>query len=254
MSISIGQGACLVAVGALAAGINAIAGGGSLISFPYISVGIGLAEKIANATNSVGLWPGSLAGGLGARNLLEKTKPYLRQLIVPTCLGSICGAWLLLTTTDLVFRRVIPGLILLAAILLLLQPKVKALMGKHMHILPSWLAILLQFLVATYGGYFGAGMGIMMLACFALYMDGTVHELNAIKNWMGLIINFTCSFIFITKGLVEVVPAVLLTVGALIGGFSAAHFSQRLDPDRLRLAIAIYGILMASYFGYRAYY
>ena len=244
----------MVGVGAVAAAINAVAGGGSLVSFPYVSVGIGLAEKIANATNSVGLWPGSLAGGLGARNLLDKTRPYLNRLIIPTCLGSICGAWLLLTTTELAFKRVIPILILLAAVLLLLQPKVKALLGRHMHVVPSWVGIAMQFLVAVYGGYFGAGMGIMMLACFALYMDGTVHELNAIKNWMGLIINFTCSVVFFSKGMVELLPALLLTIGALIGGFASARFSQRLNPDRLRNVIAAYGIIMAGYFAYRAYF
>lgn len=253
MDLTIGKAIGLVGAGAIAAAINAVAGGGSLISFPYVSVGLGLTEKIANATNSVGLWPGSLAGGIGARNLLEKTKPYLKMLVLPTALGSLTGAWLLLTTTDVTFKRVIPGLILLAALLLLLQPSVKRLIGKHMHVIPPWVAFVLQFLVAVYGGYFGAGMGIMMLACFALYMDGTVHELNAIKNWLGLIINFTCSAVFFAKGVVVVGPAMLLVLGSIFGGFLSAKFSQRLDPDKLRIWIAAYGILMSGYFAYRAF-
>ncbi len=252
LTISILQGAMLVGVGAVAAGINAVAGGGSLVSFPTFTLALGLSEKIANATNSVGLWPGSLAGGLGGSGLIEKTKHYLKLLVIPTVLGSLTGAGLLLTTSNLTFKRVVPVLILFAAVLLLVQPKVKALVNRHLQVVPAWAAVLLQFFVAVYGGYFGAGMGIMMLASFALYMEGTMHELNAIKNWMGLIINFVCSLVFYAKGVVELVPALCLTAGALVGGFSAARFSQRLNPDVLRVAIASYGIIMAGYFAYRA--
>ena len=242
----------MVGAGAVASGINAIAGGGSLISFPTVMLSLNLGEKVANATNSVGLWPGSLAGGIGSLNLFEKTKRYLGMLILPTALGSLAGAWLLLHTTNTTFKRVIPGLILFAAILLLLQPKVKSLMTRHLRVVPTWLAIVLQFAVAVYGGYFGAGMGIMMLASFALYMEGTVHELNAIKNWMGLIINFVCSAVFFSQKIVVVGPAMCVVAGAMIGGFLAAKFSQRLDPNKLRLAIAVYGVLMSFYFAYRA--
>ena len=244
------QGAGLVLVGALASGINAVAGGGSLISFPYI-VGLGVAEKVANATNSVGLWPGSLTGGLGFLNRFGATKKYLPAMIPPTIVGSTLGAILLLNTPTKAFRQAIPFLILLAAVLLLLQPSVKRLVGKRA--LPAWTAPLLQLLVAFYGGFFGAGMGIMMLACFALTMEGDTHELNAVKNWLGLIINFTCSAVFIWKGLVLPLEGGLLVLGGLIGGYLAAHVSQRFDPDRLRGAIAVYGLGMAAFFLWRAF-
>lgn len=115
-----------------------------------------------------------------------------------------------------------------------------------------------------YGGYFGAGMGIMMLAAFALYMAGTIHELNAVKNWLGLIINFVASLVFVfakgpapprgelVVGLVWIWPGIALGLGAIAGGFVAARISQRVQPDKLRIAIAIYGFLMAGYFVYRA--
>ncbi len=236
----------------MASGLNAVAGGGSLISFPTLTVVIGLPEKVANATNSVGLWPGSLSGGIGFKNLYSKTSHYLKILFLPTLLGSVSGAFLLLSTSNEVFRRVIPGLIFLASLLLLFQPKVKQFVLGHKSKLPTSYGWILQFLVALYGGYFGAGMGIMMLAAFALYMEGTIHELNAVKNWLGLIINFSCSAVFIAKGLVELWPAVWITIGALIGGFVAARVSQRFNPEKLRVAIAIYGFAMTAYFVYRA--
>lgn len=208
---------------------------------------------MANATNAVGLWPGSLAGGLGFKNLHEKTSKHLKSLVVPTILGAITGSVLLLLTSQRAFDIIIPFLIALAAILLLLQKRVKALLlGEHAAA-PMAVGMLVQFLVALYGGYFGAGMGIMMLAAFALYMEGNTHELNSIKNWLGLIINFTASIVFIAKGFVELWPAVVMACGSIVGGYSAARISQRFDPSKLRLIIAIYGLGMAAYFAYRAF-
>ncbi len=212
-----------------------------------------MASKVANATNSVGLWPGSVTGGLGFGNLLEKTKHHFAVLFWPTLLGSLSGAALLLSTPTKVFDRVIPGLILVAALLLLFQPKVKSFVLRKHERLPAPYGWGLQFLVSAYGGYFGAGMGIMMLASFALYMDGTIHELNAVKNWLGLVINFSCSAVFIAKGLVELWPAIFLVIGSLIGGYFAARLSQKANPDKFRLVIAIYGIGMSLWFAYRAF-
>lgn len=246
------EAALLVGVGAVASGLNAVAGGGSLISFPTLTVVVGLPEKIANATNSVGLWPGSLAGGIGFKNLYSKTSRYLKVLFLPTLLGSVAGAFLLLYTSNVFFRRVIPALILLASLLLFFQPKVKQFVLGHKSKLREAYGWILQFFVAVYGGYFGAGMGIMMLAAFALYMEGTIHELNAVKNWLGLIINFAASVVFIAKGYVVFWPALWIVLGSLIGGFVAARVSQRFNPEKLRIAIAIYGFAMTAYFVYRA--
>jgi uncharacterized membrane protein YfcA len=246
--------ALLVVVGAVASGLNAVAGGGSLISFPTLGIVIGLPEKIANATNSVGLWPGSISGGLGFKNLYSKTSRYLKVLFIPTLFGSLAGAFLLLYTSNEIFRKVIPALTLMASLLLLCQPKVKELVQRRTNKLPEATGWILQFLVAIYGGYFGAGMGIMMLASFALYMDGTIHELNAVKNWLGLIINFSCSAVFIAKGLVETEPALWIILGALIGGFVAARVSQRFNPEKLRIVIAIYGLVMTAFFAWRAFH
>lgn len=218
-----------------------------------MSISLGLSEKIANATNSVALWPGSLTGGIGFAGQLERTRHAFKTLILPTLLGSGLGAWLLLVTSPGAFRRIVPFLVLFAVVILLIQPKVKQWVSGPHGRLPVWAGMILQFMVSLYGGYFGAGMGIMMLACFALYIDGNIHELNAVKNWLGLAINFAASMIFIWQGMVLLAPAVCLTIGSLVGGYAAAKVSLRFDPEKLRPAIAVYGVAMSGYFFWRAF-
>jgi uncharacterized membrane protein YfcA len=233
-----------------------VAGGGSLITFPTLTFGLGMPTNVANATNSVSLWPGSLGGAIGFRNLLGKTAHHLKVLFLPTLLGAIAGALLFVNTDVKRFDQIVPWLIFLAAMLLLLQPQVKKWALRGERALPTWAGVVIQFFVAVYGGYFGAGMGIMMLAAFAVFMEGTLHELNAVKNWLGVIINVACSVVFIgvsagSKQLVEPMPAIVLSLGAIVGGFLAARVSQRINPDRLRLVIALYGVGMAAFYLYR---
>jgi uncharacterized protein len=237
----------------VASAINAVAGGGTLISFPFLTLGLRLDSKVANATNSAALWPGGLASAYGFRNLLAKTGHHFKVLFVPTLLGSATGAWLLTVTSQRAFDIAIPFLILLASTLLAFQPRVKQLVLRGEHPLHPSVGVVIQLLVAFYGGYFGAGMGIMMLAAFALYMDGTIHELNAVKAWLGLVINLVASLVFLYEGLIAFVPFVALTLGAIVGGFLAARLSQKVDSEKMRVAIAVYGLLMAAYFGYRAF-
>ena len=230
-----------------------MAGGGSLITFPALTVGFRLPTNIANATNSVALWPGSLAGAIGFKNLLPKTAKYLRILFLPTLVGSTVGAELFIHTSVSVFDKVIPWLILLAAFLLLFQPSIKAMAFKHGRTMTPAAGMVLQFFVSLYGGYFGAGMGIMMLASFALFMEGTIHELNAVKSWLGLVINFAASVLFLVEKIVDPSVALILTAGSLIGGFYAAKFSQRINPDKMRVMIACYAIIAGVYFLYKAF-
>ncbi len=248
------EGVLLFAAGALASAINSVAGGGSLISYPILTIALGIPGRIANATNAVGLFPGSLASGFGFKDHLEKTGIYFKKLLLPTILGSILGAWLLLNTSEVAFKIIIPFLILLASILLWFQPKVKAMLANHEKQLVGPIAgIFLQFLVATYGGYFGAGMGIMMLASFALYMEGSTHELNAVKSLLGTIINFVASIVFVIKHMVLFDVALVLVLGSIVGGYLSARMSVKVDPNKLRIAIAIYGFIMTAYFFYKIY-
>ena len=248
------EGVVLFCAGAVASGINSVAGGGSLITFPVLTIGLRIPALIANATNAVGLFPGSLASGFGFKDHLEKTGVYFKKLLIPTILGSVLGAFLLLITSETTFKVIIPFLILLASILLWFQPKIKAMLaGHHKQLVGPAVGMLLQFLVATYGGYFGAGMGILMLASFALYMEGSTHELNAVKSLLGTIINFVASIVFVIKGMVWFDVGLVLVLGSIMGGYMSARVSLKVDPDKLRVAIAIYGFIMTVYFFYKIF-
>lgn len=258
----------LVLIGAVASGINSVAGGGSLISFPALNLGFHIPTLEANATNAVGLWPGSLSGAWGFRKVLGATQGYLTLLALPTLVGSILGSWLLTVTDKKVFDFAVPILLFVATLLLWFQPNIKRLVLREGKPIPPWAAVVLQLFVAGYGGYFGAGMGIMMLAVFALFMDANIHEINAVKTILGVVINLTASILFLTTGgaepsgqsgtlqagIVYIVPAAALTIGSLIGGYYAAKWSQKVDPDRLRTWIAAFGVVMTANFAYRTWF
>lgn len=237
----------LAGIGAIASGINSVAGGGSLVSFPFM-VGVGIPSVEANATNAASQWPGSIGGAIAFWKLLPKTGRYLKLLAIPTILGGTLGGWLLMATSQALFKAIVPWLILLAATLLAFQPKIKAWSQKHQKEVSPVAGVILQFLVSAYGGYFGAGMGIMMLAAFALYIEGTIHELNAMKVWLGLAINFSATVVFLIQGKIWLTSCIALAIGGIIGGFYAAKLSQRIDSNKLRIAIAIYGFVMVIYF------
>jgi uncharacterized protein len=246
--------ALLILVGAIASGINAVAGGGTLVSFPVLTIPYGIESKVANATNSVALWPGSLAGAFGFRNLFGQTARQLKILILPTLVGSALGALLLISTRQRTFDEIVPVLILLATAILAFQPAIRKWIGTEHRKLPMWVGVALQFLVAVYGGYFGAGMGIMMLATMALTIDATVHELNSLKNWLAVAINVAATVLFIARGLVLPLTALALIIGALIGGYAAARVSQKFNPDKLRWAIVAYGVIMTGVFIKQAFF
>ena len=163
-------------------------------------------------------------------------------------LAQSCSFTYFLSRT--LFDRVIPWLILLAAVLLLFQPHRKGICNEKA-------ARSLRRLRAPFSSSWsplmavtsGAGMGIMMLAAFALFMEGTIHELNAVKAWLGLVINFVASIIFLFEHIIDPTVAIVLTLGSIVGGFYAAKYSQKVrSPDKMRISIAIYGVLAAGYF------
>ncbi|MCW5937271.1 MAG: sulfite exporter TauE/SafE family protein [Fimbriimonadaceae bacterium] len=248
--------ALLFLAGLAASAVNAIAGGGSLVSFPTL-VGLGMPALPANATNSVALWPGSLSGALGYANRFAETKRYLWLLLPPTVLGSAVGAWLLVTTSARSFQVLVPFLILIATLLLAFQPAIRRWAverteGRH----PSSMGLLgglLQFAVSLYGGYFGAGMGIMMLAVIGLLADHDVHGMNALKNWLSVVINIAASTLFIVRGLVSWGPCLAVMAGSVLGGFFSARLSQRVPSETLRRLIVVYGVGMTAWFFWKAF-
>lgn len=240
----------LMAAGALAAAVNAVAGGGSLLSFPALMV-FGIAPLSANATNSLALWPGSLASALGFANHFRAVKKLFIWMLFPSAIGAACGAFLLVNTSDRMFTFLVPILLFLATILLAFQPRLRALIAVRKMRVPLCAALALQFVISVYGGYFGAGMGILMLAVLGFVSRGSIHELNAVKTPLGLVINLIASIVFIGKGVIAALPCAALMVGAVAGGYFAAKYSQRVDENKLRKGIIVYGAVMTLWFALR---
>ena len=240
----------LAVVGAVASGINAVAGGGSLLSFPAL-MGFGVPALEANATNTLALWPGQISGSLGFLNQLSRLKKTLLAMLLPSVLGGAAGAFLLVSTPARAFKLIVPALVLLATVLLALQPRIRRWSLERRRHLPVYAGVLLQLAVGVYGGYFGAGMGILMLAILGVMTDGTLHELNAVKGWLGLLINLVASALFLVQGLVVLWPGLAMMVGAIAGGYYAARLSQRIDPEKLRRAIVALGFVMTGWFTYQ---
>lgn len=238
-----------ILVGAIAGGINAVAGGGSLISFPAL-LGMGMPSVAANATNSCALWPGSLASAFGFLNKLRESNHDLIPLVPATLVGSFLGSRLLLVTGEEVFQIAVPILILFATLLVTFEPRIKRWSNSRGRLLSPAGATALQFCVSVYGGYFGAGMGLLMLAVLGLFIEGDIHVRNAVKVWLGLLINLTATVMFLLAKTVWLYPALALSVGTILGGYFAAVFSQRVDADKLRKAIATMGFVMVAWFTY----
>ena len=247
----------LVLAGAGAGAINSMAGGGTLLSFPALVL-LGRDPIMANATNAVALWPGSLASAIGFRRELGAAPPGLRpRLLLPSLVGGALGAWLLLATPTELFSALVPYLILLATVLIAVKRPLLALRrsppppspgteapGSEAPIGPS--VMFSQLLVAIYGGYFGAGMGIMMLAIYGLLSRtqglGDIHQRNAWKNLAATVINAVASLVFVARGAVDWTDAGALAVGAIAGGFGGAVLGRRLPPRAAETLVVIIGL------------
>ncbi len=239
--------------GFLASAINAVAGGGSLVTFPLF-VALGIPALSANATTAVALWPGSLASAFGYRDQLAAAKQNLPYLVPPTILGGLFGAWLLTHTPARLFHLVVPVLTLLATSLLAFQSQIRAKVLGTKARLPLPVGIFLQFILSVYGGYFGAGMGIIMLALFGLFVEGTLHEHNALKNGLAVSVNIVASLFFLQAGLLWIVPGVCCMLGAITGGYLSARLATRIDPVKLRRVIVALGLTMTAWFFWQAWH
>ena len=238
--------------GLVASAINAVAGGGSLITFPVL-VALGLPELSANATNAAALWIGGLGSAVGFLPQLKRTGRHLRLLLLPTALGSAVGVLLLVSGGSRVFKYAVPGLVLGATVLLALQPQLKRWVIGSRRRLPTVVGVLLQFLICVYGGYFGAGMGILMLALMGLYIDGDIHEHNALKAWLGVLVNLLAGVLFWRQGLLDLHATLAVGLGSLVGGYVAARVAQRVNAELLRRAIVVLGLILAVWFAARAW-
>ncbi len=239
----------LVFAAGFAAGmINSVAGGGTLISFPTL-VWLGRDPILANATNAVALWPGSAAAMYGFRHSLTGSSRWLLRLGIPSVVGAAFGAWLLLVTPSRTFAHLMPLLILGATLLLAAQEPIKRLLDRfHDGGEPTsgwWAgAMLFQLAVGIYGGYFGAGIGIMMLAALSLLRVNDVYRMNGLKNFFALLINAVATAYFAWSGAVLWADALVMAAGAITGGYGGAGLARRAGPKAVRMAAVIVGAAM----------
>ena len=247
--MSLGQLAVLVAASAAGGVMNAMAGGGTIITYPALLF-LGESAITANATSTVALWPGAASSLYGYRREVLENRQWLRTLFLPSLAGGSLGAVLLLKTPVKTFESLAPFLILFATLLFMLQGAVSrwsGLAGSGERTgTQRALAWLFQFGVAVYGGYFGAGIGILMLAVLGFLGLSDIHAANGIKNFFAMCINGVAAAYFIVRGAVEWRAAIVMIAGAIAGGYAGAGFARRIGRARARAAVVVIGVLVAA--------
>lgn len=246
----------LVTLAAAAGGaINSIAGGGTLLTFPAL-IALGVPPIVANATSTVALWPGAVGSLWGYRSELAGARAWAIRFAVPSLAGGLIGALLLLRTPPDRFDAVVPWLVIGATALFIAQGPIsrriaasRAAAAAPGHVAPEPglrnppLAFLfVQLLIGIYGGYFGAGIGILMLASLGLMGFTNIHRMNGLKNWGGMCMNLVAALAFAFSGLVDWPVAGAMALGATVGGYAGSRVAQRVPQSRVRAAIIAIGL------------
>jgi uncharacterized protein len=267
--------AFLAAASFVAGAMNAVAGAGTLITFPTL-LGAGIAPVIANATSTISLVPGSVAGAYGFRAELPSVLKTLRLFAIPSIIGSLVGAKLLLWGGDKLLETLVPWLILGASGLFLLQEPISRLLARsNTH--PdnavgqqdldasednaieglnkkAPIVIVFMFIVAVYGGYFGAGMGILTLAALGFMGFRNIHQMNGLKNILAASINLVATITFILAGRIDWLVALIMATGAVLGGLSGATLALRVGQKTVRRTVIFIGLSTAAFFFWRQYH
>lgn len=252
--------AIALATAAFAAGmVNSIAGGGSLLTFPVL-LAAGVDPLVANATNTVALVPGSLGAALTYRAHLRGQSRAIAVMAVPSLIGGVLGAVLLVRTGSAVFQRLAPWLVLGATALFAsnealsrrreraAESQDERAHGPTLGTVRSMLALAFaQLVVATYGGYFGAGIGIAMLAALSVVGVREIHTMNALKNVSAAVINGVAVFVLVRAGAADLQSAGFMAIAALLGGRFGAKLAQRVKPATVRRAVSLVGLAIALY-------
>lgn len=242
---------CLIFAAAAAGAINAVAGGGTLVTFPVLLL-FGTAPVVANATSALALVLGTAGSMYSYRSRLATVKTWLGRFLPVSLLGGLLGGILLTRTSNEFFAKLVPFLILFATVLFCAQGAFRQFAGfgklgdgsiRHHNVRA---AVAFQFAVALYGGYFGAGIGILMLASLGFIGLTNIHEMNALKTILGSLINLVATAWFVAAGLIDWPRALVMTVGALGGYFLGAHFAQRIPQRAVRLLITAIGLVIAT--------
>ncbi len=242
----------------LAGALNSVAGGGSFISYPALVFG-GVPLINANTTSTIALWPGTVASVFAYRKEIANERAGMWPLLVASFFGGLIGAHILLHTTENTFARLLPFLLLLATLLFAFSKRLSGWVRKSISgtKLPASTlkggVVVFQFIIGVYGGFFGGGIGIMMLAAFGLLGMDNIHRMNGLKTVMATIINGVAVVLFVINGVIYWPQAVVMIVGAIIGGYAGATFAQRLNPARVRQFVIVVGCVMTCIFFYRTY-
>ena len=255
--MDIAEGAVLAAAAAVAGAVNSVAGGGTLLTFPALRFGADLLPRVANATSTAALWPGAWGAIGGYRKDLAGSGRFLAALAVPSLLGGGLGAWLLLVAGERAFGFIVPWLVIFATVLFAISARIAARFGageEGRDPRPGPLALLYHFGVAVYGGYFGAGIGILMLAMLGTLGMRDIRRMNGVKMVQGMLINVVAIAVFVAAGdLIRWPEAILMAMAALGGGFAGASLSRRVPPEAVRGLVIATGLVVAGAEFWRAY-
>jgi uncharacterized protein len=237
----------LAAAGFGAGVVNAIAGGGSLLSFPALLL-TGMGSVAANATNTLAVWPGTVSSAWAYRSFIAEEKRRSLILALPSALGGLAGSWVLLNTSQRLFDAVVPWLILFACALVALQGPIGRFVQVHRAqgegTVPAALWVP-QLVVSFYGGYFGAGMGIVMLATMGILLPSSLQHANGLKLICSLVINGVAAIYFLGAGTASLPHAALMAAASVAGGYVGARLAQRLPAGLMRAAVVGYGVILA---------
>jgi uncharacterized membrane protein YfcA len=244
----------VVLLAAVAGGaLNALAGGGTFITFPVLTA-VGLSPTVANITNTVALTPGYLGGTLAQRSDLQGQGRRVRIFLVVGVAGGFVGGFLLVSTKEKVFEILVPFLILGATVLLGFQDRIRGWVARRTLRREdppadiSLLALVLVFLASVYGGYFGAGLGIILLGVIGIGISDTLTRVNALKQSTSFCVNISAAMFFLFSGHVEWSAAVLMAAGALIGGTIGGRIAGRMSPVYLRRTVVGFGLAVSALF------
>ncbi len=240
--------AALLVVAAFVAGaMNAVAGGGSFLTFPAL-VFTGVPSIVANASSTLALFPANLAAAVAYRNDFRDFKGVsFRAMLVVSLVGGVLGALLLLLTPQRTFDGVIPWLLLVATLVFAFAPKLTPILQRRVHIGPRAL-VAVQFLVAIYGGYFGGAIGIMMLSAWAFFGLTDLKAMNATKTVLSGVLNGVAAVLFVAAGKVWWPQTLVMLVGSIAGGYLGAHYARRVDQRHIRIAIIAISVTMTVLF------
>lgn len=246
----------MVFLAAILAGfINAMAGGGTLVTFPVL-LAIGVSPVVANVTNTVALVPGTIGGMWAQRNDFKSQHSRLIKLLPVAIIGGICGGLLILNTSENAFRSIVPYLILLATLLLAAQVRIKNWVAKrightHTETHNPMIMMGMVLLAAIYGGYFGAGLGVILMAVLGMVIEDSLTRLNFLKQALGFVINLAAAIYFAFSGKVDWWIAFVMIFGSILGGWIGGKLAGRIRPELLRWIVVFSGLIAATIFFFK---